>query len=127
MVKILMIAAGGGVGSVMRYLLAGWCQAWSGGTFPIGTLVVNVLGCLAIGVLNTALTSPLPIREEYRVALTVGILGGFTTFSTFGLETVSLVNERQWLWAGANILGSLVLSLAAVWIGMRLSEKWLGV
>jgi len=127
MVKILMIAAGGGLGSVMRYLLAGWCQTWTRTTFPIGTLVVNVLGCLAIGVLNTAFLNLIPIREEYRIGLTIGILGGFTTFSTFGWETVSLANERQWLWAGANIICSVAMGLAAVWIGTRLAEKWFGV
>ena len=127
MVKILMVAAGGGLGSVLRYLLAGWCQEWTGSSFPIGTLMVNILGCLAIGVLNTLFLGPIPIREEYRIAVTIGILGGFTTFSTFGWETMSLANDRQWLWAGANMMCSVGLGLAAVWIGTRLAEKWFGV
>ncbi len=126
MLKILLIAAGGGAGSVLRYLMAGWVQRIAGATFPAGTLLVNVTGCLAIGVLS-ALFSATLVREEYRMAILVGVLGGFTTFSTFGLETFSLLNSGQALRALANVLLSVCVGVAAVWLGYRLGERVFGV
>jgi fluoride exporter len=127
MTRILLIAAGGGLGSVLRYLVAGWGQRLSNGSFPLGTLLVNVIGCLAIGFLNTAFSGPILIRQEYRIALTIGVLGGFTTFSAFGWETFSLAGDGQTVRALANVLLSIGLGLVAVWIGCRLAEKWFGV
>ena len=98
MTKWLLIAAGGAFGSVLRYAVQGWVQRAANGSFPVGTLTVNVLGCMFVGFLAALLTGPVLIREEYRLGLTVGILGGFTTFSTFGLETFVLTGHRQfWL------------------------------
>jgi CrcB protein len=94
--KWLLIAAGGALGSLLRYALQGWAQRLAGGNFPAGTLAVNLIGCLLIGVLSGAFSGPLLIREEYGIGLTVGVLGGFTTFSTFGLETFILANAGQW-------------------------------
>src|ERR1051325_4106279 len=94
MFRIVLIALGGGLGSVLRYLLGGWVQSQSRGAFPIGTLAVNVVGCLFIGFLNTVFSGPVLIKPEYRMGLTVGILGGFTTFSTFGWETFGAIDER---------------------------------
>jgi CrcB protein len=127
MVKLSLIAAGSALGGVLRYLLQGLGQRWVEGTFPLGTLLVNVLGCALIGFLNAAFTGPLLIREEYRIALTVGLLGGFTTFSAFGWETFALANEGQGVQALFNLMLSVTLGLAAVWGGYRLAEKWLGV
>jgi CrcB protein len=127
MVKILFIAGGGAIGSVLRYAVQGWVQRASGEIFPYGTLVANVLGCLIIGILAGALAGPLLIREEYRMGLMVGVLGGFTTFSAFGLETFNLANDRQFGLAAANVVVSCILGLAAVWIGYRLAERWFGV
>ena len=107
MVKLMVIAVGGGVGAVGRYLLAGW-------TFPLGTLAVNVFGCLVIGVLGAVFGGPHLIRQEYRLLLMVGLLGGFTTFSTFGLETMAMINEGQFALAGVNVLLSNGLGLLAV-------------
>jgi CrcB protein len=112
---------------VLRYLLQGWVQRAANVLFPAGTLVVNVLGCFLIGVLAAAFAGPVLIREEYRVGLMVGVLGGFTTFSAFGLETFHLANDRQFALAAANVVGSCVLGLAASWIGYRLAERWFGV
>lgn len=126
-VKLLWIALGGGLGSVARYLLAGWTQNLTRGTFPVGTLVVNVLGCFVIGLLAVAAADPIRLRPELRVALLVGVLGGFTTFSTFGVETFALANERQYLHAAGNILASVALGLIAVWLGYRLGERLFGV
>lgn len=124
---IPLIALGGAFGSVMRYLVAGWGQRLVDGAFPLGTLMVNIVGCLFIGVLNVAFTGPVLIRPEYRMALTVGILGGFTTFSTFGWETFSLANDREFIRAAVNVVLSVGLGLAAVWAGARLAERWFGV
>ena len=117
LMNILMVAAGGGLGSVMRYLLAGWCQAWLRTTFPVGTLIVNVLGCLAIGVLNTAFAHFVPIREEYRVGLTVGVLGGFTTFSTFANENLALLRDGNFLLFALYTTLSVLLGLTATFLG----------
>jgi CrcB protein len=127
MTKILLIAAGGAAGALGRYGLAGWAQRLHGGTFPVGTLAVNVLGCLLIGWLVTALSGPLLLREELRAALLVGFLGGFTTFSTFGYETMSMASSGQRGAALLNIGAEVGLGLLAVWIGMRLAALWPGV
>jgi CrcB protein len=108
-------------------MVSGWGQKLTAGTFPVGTLLVNVIGCLLIGFLNATFNGPIPIRPEYRIALIVGILGGFTTFSAFGWETVSLANEGQSLRAALNVVLSVVLGLVAVWIGVRLAERCFGV
>jgi CrcB protein len=127
MQKLLLIMAGGAVGSLLRYLLSGWGQRIGGGSFPWGTLLVNVVGCLLIGALGALFSGPQLIREEYRVALLVGFLGALTTFSTFGWESFALVNERQWSMALLNVAASNGLALSAVWLGFRVAEKWWGV
>jgi CrcB protein len=126
MTKWVLIACGGALGSVLRYALHGSVQRWTGGTFPAGTLAVNTIGCLAIGFVAGLFAAPTMIREEYRIGLTVGILGGFTTFSAFGLETFSLVNEGQLKYAFLNMILSCGLGFAGVWIGYRVAERWLG-
>jgi CrcB protein len=125
--KILLVAAGGAIGSVLRYVVGGWIQGKAGSSFPTGTLVVNVTGCFAIGFLGMLLTGPVLIREEYRVAVLIGVLGGYTTFSTFGRETFMLTNEGQWWFAAMNLLLSNAVGLLAVWGGHRLAERWFGV
>lgn len=128
MLKIALIALGGGIGSVARYLLAGAAQRFGAATlpftFPLGTFTVNILGCLAIGAL-AAWFNIAQIREEYRFALTAGFLGGFTTFSAFGLETFQLAADGQSRLAFANVVLSCALRLCAVWIGFRLTERLL--
>jgi CrcB protein len=127
MLKLLLIAGGSALGGVLRHLVGGALQRSSDVDFPIGTLVVNVLGCLAIGALAALFAGPLLIREEYRFALVVGLLGGFTTFSSFGLETFQLAAAGQLVRAVLNVVVSCVLGLAAVWIGYRIVERWIGV
>jgi len=127
MTKWILIATGGAFGSVLRYAMQGWVQRAASGGFPLGTLAVNVLGCLLIGFLSAAFTGPLLIRQEYRLGIIVGILGGFTTFSAFGWETFSLANDREYFLAALNIVLSCGLGLVAVWIGYRAAEYWFGV
>jgi CrcB protein len=124
--KWLLIACGGGAGAILRYAMAGWGQRLTSGVFPVGTLMVNTLGCLAIGFLASLFAGPLLIREEYRIAILVGFLGGFTTFSTYGYETFALLGDGEWWSATVNILLSNVLGLLALWIGVRLAEQLQG-
>jgi CrcB protein len=127
MLKLTLIFVGSGLGGVLRYALSGCAQKLAGGMFPLGTLVVNVTGCLLIGFLSAAFAGRLLIREEYRIGLLVGVLGGYTTFSAFGFETFSLLNDGQYLRASANVVLSVVVGLIGVWAGYRLAENWLGV
>lgn len=115
----LAVMLGGAAGTGLRMFLSGWLAAKYGETFPIGTLVVNVSGCLIIGIFaaltgpeGAFLTSPLT-----RQAVMVGVLGGYTTFSSFGLQTLSLFQDGEWLRAAINAILSLVLCLLAVWAG----------
>jgi len=129
MLKILLIACGGGAGSVLRYLVQHSVQGIVGATFPLGTLLVNVLGCLVLGALAAVFAGPVVVREEIRLGLTVGVLGGFTTFSTFGLETFDIASrgdEWSWLLAGANVALSCGLGLLAIWAGTRIGHAWAG-
>jgi CrcB protein len=125
--KLVFIAVGSAVGGLARYGLAGAAQRVVGAGFPIGTLAVNVLGCAAIGFLAAAFAGPWLIREEYRTAILIGVIGGFTTFSAFGFETFTLASGGQLRLAIVNLLLSNGLGLVAVWLGYRLAERWLGV
>jgi CrcB protein len=127
MLKFLFIAVGGALGSLLRYAMQGWVQRLTASTFPLGTFAVNVLGCLLIGLVSGFFAGPQLVREEYRIGLTIGVLGGFTTFSTFGLETFNLANDGEFRLALLNMLLSCVVGFAAVWIGYRLAERFFGV
>jgi fluoride exporter len=131
MTKFILIFLASGVGGLCRYALEGCstrlCKSWL--TFPVGTLVVNVAGCFAIGVLAMYFTSRdrMHVSEEYRIALMVGLIGGFTTFSAFGLEAFRLLGENQAARAGLNVGLSVALAIAAVWLGHRMAAQWFGV
>jgi len=117
-VKLLWIGLGGFTGSILRYLVSGWAQASSGSaTFPYGTLAVNVLGCLVIGVLSYLADVRGVFSAETRLFVFVGLLGGFTTFSTFGNETLNLLRDGELVTALINVTANVVLCLLAVWLG----------
>jgi fluoride exporter len=121
--KVLLVGLGGFVGSVLRYLISGWVQDWTGrDDFPVGTLAVNVVGCLFIGLLSQLAESRQWFSDEFRALVFVGILGGFTTFSSFGNETLNLWRDRQVWLALVNIAAQLVLGLGAVWLGRMLGH-----
>lgn len=121
--RLLLIGIGGAVGSVLRYLLSGAVQAGTGATdFPVGTLVVNLIGCFVIGVLAELSESRGVLSAETRGLLVVGLVGGFTTFSTFANETLSAMRERAMLIAVSNVVLSVVVGLAAVWLGRGLAH-----
>lgn len=114
---LVWIALGGALGALARYGLAGWVQDGTAGTFPWGTLVVNVLGCFLLGfAFRTLQLSALP--PALRGAITVGFLGAFTTFSTFSLEAVGLIQEERWARAIGYVGGSVALGLAAFVVGL---------
>jgi fluoride exporter len=127
MLKLSLIALGGAIGSLLRYAVQGWVHRAVESVFPWGTLAVNISACLAIGMLAGFFASPQLIREEYRVGLTVGILGGYSTFSTFGLETFNLAKDSQYTLAVLNVLLSCAAGFLAVWLGYRAAERWFGV
>jgi CrcB protein len=115
----LWIAAGGALGSVARFGLSHLVATHIGETFPWGTLIINVTGSFAIGFFGT-LTDPegtVMVSPDFRRFFMVGICGGYTTFSSFSLQTLSLARGGQWLGAGANILASNLGCLVAVWLG----------
>jgi CrcB protein len=113
----LLVGIGGFLGSILRYWLSGVAQRWILGGFPIGTFFVNFLGCLAIGVLWSLIDYRQWFTPELRIFLTVGILGGFTTFSAFGYETFVLMRDQEYWQALANVLANVVGGTAAVAIG----------
>ena len=127
MTKLLLIALGGAGGALLRWSMAGLTQYLTGASFPYGTLVVNVLGCLLMGFLGFALTGPLLVREAYRLAILVGLLGSLTTFSTFGWETFELLNDGQVGRAATNVLATNAAAIGAVWVGYRIAEYIYGV
>lgn len=119
MKQILLVAVGGGFGAVMRWLLAGVIKPPASG-FPLGIFVVNVSGCFLFGLLNGFCQSR---GEEWRLAVLTGVLGGYTTFSTFGWDNFQLVRSGQVWMALVNALGSVIAGVLAVWAGMALSGK----
>ena len=123
MEKWFLIAVGGAFGSVCRYGLSGLVSRTANSTFPWGTITVNILGCLLMGVLFRGFVHFSALREEYRVAILVGVLGGFTTFSSFGIDAFRLFNDGQWRHAAGYIVLTNVGCLVAVWIGYRVMEK----
>lgn len=120
--RLVWVGAGGAIGSMLRYLLSGAVQR-SILAFPLGTLVVNVSGCLAIGFLSERFAES-SIDPVWRTAILIGVLGGYTTFSSFSLETLRLAEARQYELALLNALGSVMSCLAAVWAGQRLAKWW---
>ena len=123
MKAILLVALGGAVGSVARYKLSGLILHhtldWR---FPAGTFAVNVTGCLAAGILAGLAEKHDLLSAEARLLLFTGVLGGFTTFSAFGLETMHLLKRGDLAVAGANVALSVVAGLAALWLGLGLAS-----
>jgi len=121
--QIFAIAVGGAAGALLRFFMSNGVYKMLGRDFPYGTLAVNVLGSLLIGVLFILLIEKLAVAAEWRAGLMVGLLGAFTTFSTFSLETFSLLEDGAFLKAGLNVFLSVVLCLAATWLGISLGRQ----
>jgi CrcB protein len=126
-VKVLELASigiGGAIGSILRYALSGWIlkfPIW--GSFPGGTLVVNVLGCAAVGLLGGISESRAVFGPTTRLFILIGLLGGFTTFSTFSYETLTLVRAGETAKAALNAAANLLLCLSCTWIGFGVGSR----
>ena len=118
METILFVAIGGGVGSVTRYLTSVWAAERFGVAFPYGTLLVHVVGCYLIGLFMVLATERFMLPAHWRLLVASGFLGGLTTFSSFGYETLKLVQDGELLPAVQNVAANLFTGLAATWIGI---------
>jgi fluoride exporter len=127
MIAYLWVALGGALGSVSRFWLNGLVSQRFD-TFPTGTLIINVTGSFLIGIIGALAVPEGRMDSQSRAFATqflmIGVCGGFTTFSSFSLQTLSLVREREWLYAGGNVVLSVVLCLVAVWLGWVLGSMF---
>lgn len=127
MTKLALLFAAGGVGTLARYAVNHWTRELAGGAFAetihAGTIIVNVSGCFLIGLLAPILARNAGVPEAWRAAILIGLLGGFTTFSTFGFELFGLIERDHWARAAAYFMLSCGLGLGAVWLGYALGDR----
>jgi len=116
-VNLLAVAIGGALGAAARYLLSAFVLRVSGTLFPLGTFVVNVIGCLVFGAIAGVTTQRVQMTPALRLFLLTGILGGFTTFSSYAFESFVLVRDGQMLWATINVAGQVIAGLVGMWAG----------
>ncbi len=121
--QLIAIASGGALGALLRFWLSSGVYKLLGHGFPYGTLAVNVLGSLAMGFLYVLLLERTVVSPELRGALLIGLLGAFTTFSTFSIETLNLLEQAELLKAGLNILVSVVACVLACWFGLVVGRQ----
>jgi fluoride exporter len=120
--NVLLIALGGSIGAVARYGLAGLVQRFTTPYFPFGTFVVNIVGCLAFGILAGLAEQRFALGPAARAFLLIGVLGGFTTFSSFSFETFQLLRDAEIMRATLNAVGQLVAGVFAMWLGFVLAR-----
>ncbi|MCB1867914.1 MAG: fluoride efflux transporter CrcB [Gammaproteobacteria bacterium] len=123
MTQIISIAAGGAVGALLRFWVSNGVYALLGRGFPYGTLAVNVIGSLAMGLLYVFFLERMTVSAELRGAVLIGLLGSFTTFSTFSIETLNLIEQADFMKAGLNMLLSLFACLMAAWFGLVVGRQ----
>ena len=123
MTQALAIGIGGAIGSLLRFWMSTWVHSFVGRGFPYGTLTVNVLGCLVMGVLFVLFTERFSDSTVLRAGILIGVIGGFTTFSSFSIETFNLIEQGAHLKALANAAGSLVLCIGATWMGVIIGRQ----
>ena len=121
--RITLLIVFGALGTLARYGLQGWVQERAGSSFPAGTLVVNLLGCFLLGGIAEYAMRHLSIPPEWRIGITVGFLGAFTTFSTFTFEAVRLMQEGEWMRAWTYVLVSVAGGMLAIVVGIRLADR----
>ena len=120
--QLVAVAVGGACGAVMRWLMASGIQKVAGGAFPWGTFAVNALGSFLLGFLFVWLIERSTLSELMRLALTVGFLGAFTTFSTYSLESIRLLQEGALALAFGNVIGQVIVCLTLTWLGIQLAR-----
>jgi len=121
MIKLLIVGTGGFVGAILRYLVSGWVYSLCGSNFPYGTFAVNTIGCLIFGLLAGLTQSREMLTQNFRMLVMVGLLGSFTTFSTFSYEIFTLLNDNQYTAAATNILLSVIIGLFALIAGYKIA------
>jgi CrcB protein len=122
-VRIALLVVFGSLGTLARYALQGLVQERTTSTFPSGTLVVNLLGCFLLGGIAEYALAHLTIPPEWRIGITVGFIGSFTTFSTFGWETARMIQDGQWRSATVYVLASVFGGLVTIFLGMRIADR----
>ncbi len=122
----MLIGLFGAAGAVARYACSGWALRILGTGFPYGTLVVNVLGCFLLGLLTRYGQASTAIPDHWRTGLQIGLLGAFTTFSTFGYETLMQLENGDWRGAMLNVAANVLVGLAAVWLGVYVARFLIG-
>ena len=122
MQKLIYIGVAGLVGTLGRYWLSGVAARRYGETFPVGTLLVNVIGCFLAGLLFYLMQERFLVGEPWRTAVLIGLLGGFTTFSSYGLQTFTLLRDGEFAFAALNVVLSNLAGLLMVWIGYSLAK-----
>lgn len=118
MLKIVAVAVGGSIGATTRYLVSLWAAERFGTGFPYGTLLVNIVGCFIIGGFMTATTERFIINPYWRLIVTVGFVGGLTTFSSFSYETFKLLEDGNITLVMCNVFGNFILGFLATWLGI---------
>jgi len=121
--RVALIALFGAIGTLARYGLQGIVQARTGPGFPSGTLVVNVSGCLLLGFLGQLTLNRMVLSPDMRVAMTIGFFGGYTTFSSFGWETVKMFEDGNWAYAAIYVTASVLVGLAFVFLGIHAANR----
>jgi len=121
--QILSIAAGGAVGALLRFWVSNGVYSLLGRSFPYGTLAVNVIGSLLMGLLYVFFLERMTVSAELRGAVLIGLLGSFTTFSTFSIETLNLIEQAEFMKAGLNTLISVFACLIAAWFGLVIGRQ----
>ena len=124
--RLLLICLGGALGTGARYLIGGLAVRWLGSEFPYGTLFINVVGSFLIGFVQQVGLTTLAIPETTRLVLTIGVMGGFTTYSSFSYETIRLVENGSWLGAAANVVLTTGLCLVVCVLGLALGRVVVG-
>jgi CrcB protein len=122
--RILLIAIFGAVGTLARYGLQGVVQIRAGGAFPYGTLLINLTGCFLLGLIGQFTLNRMLISPDWRVAITVGFFGGYTTFSSFGWETAKMLEDGEWLRASTYVAASVFVGLFLSVAGIRLANRF---
>lgn len=122
MLKIVLVAIGGGIGATTRYLVSTWAAARFGAEFPYGTLIVNIVGCFIIGAFMTIATERIIVNPYWRLFVTVGFLGGLTTFSSFSYETLHLLQESDITQALYNVAFNVFIGFFATWLGISTAK-----
>ena len=122
MVSVLLIGVGGFAGAIARYLVDLRVSLWTGGTLPWGTFVINVSGSLLVGLLFALVVERAALPAEVRGPLMIGFLGAYTTFSTLALKSWRMIEDGAWLYASANLVGSIVVGVVAVVAGVALGR-----